>query len=815
MTPELPTQARVVVIGGGVVGCSVAYHLTKVGWTDVVLLERKQLTSGTTWHAAGLIGQLRATRPMAQLAKYTADLYERLEEETGQSTGFRRNGSLTLATDPERLEELKRAVAMAGTVDLEAGIIGPAELRRLWPALNTGDVLAASFIPSDGQANPVDITQALAKGARMGGARIFENTRVTGIRVEDGAVAGVSTEAGDIACQVAVNCAGMWGREVGLMAGVNVPLHAAEHFYVVTEPMEAMTPGLPVMRDPGNCAYYKEDAGKLLLGAFEPRAKPWGMDGIPDDFAFGQLPDDWEHFEPILLKAMERLPALAEVGIQTFFNGPESFTPDNRYLLGEAPEVRNFFVAAGFNSIGIQSAGGAGMALAQWIADGQAPMDLGDVDIRRMQPFHGDADYLRRRTVEAVGLLYAMHWPFRQFETARDVFTSPLHDRLGDRGACFGEAAGWERPNWFALDGVKPAYAYSWGRQNWFEASAAEHRAVRQAVGLFDQTSFAKFELTGPDAERLLGRVSAAEVAVAPGRIVYTQWLNEKGGIEADLTVTRLARDRYRIVTGSAARTRHFHWLKRHMGDHDARLADVTEDFAVLGVFGPRARDLLSGLSGADLADDAFPFLAAREIEIGGVPVLAGRVTYVGELGWELTVAPADAVALYDALTTAGGGLGLADAGYHAMESLRLEKAYRHWGRDITDAETPLEAGLGFAVAFDKPGGFIGRDALLAQRDGGVQKRLVQFVLGEEKPLLYHNEPIWRDGRRVGYLTSGWYGHTLGAAVGLGYVENEGGVSREFIEAGSYEIDVAGRRVPATAHLRPAYDPAGGRVKGG
>ncbi len=813
MPGALPAHAQVVIIGGGIVGCSVAYHLTKLGWKDVVLLERKTLTCGTTWHAAGLIGQLRATHNMTRLAQYTAELYRTLEQETGQATGFKQNGSLSLATHNERFIELKRGASMARCFGLEVEVVTPNEARELWPLLNIDDVVGAVFLPKDGQINPSDVAQAIAKGARMGGAAIFENTKVTAIHRKGGRVSGVGTEQGDIAAEYVVNCAGMWAHELGKLCQVNIPLHAAEHFYVVTEPMAHLPSTLPVLRDPDHCAYYKEDAGKLLVGFFEPSAKPWGMQGIPEDFAFEQLPEDWDHLEPLLERALARVPALQTTGIQVFFNGPESFTPDDRYILGEAPELKNFYVAAGFNSVGIQSAGGAGKVLAEWIVNGRPPLDLWDVDIRRWSPFQGNCRYLHDRTVEGLGLLYAMHWPFRQFETARPVRTSPLHDRLAARGACFGEAQGWERANWFAPAGVEASYTYSYEKQNWFEYSALEHRAVRQNVGLFDQSSFAKFLVQGRDAERVLNYVCANNVSVPVGKVVYTPWLNERGGIEADLTVTRLAETCYLIVTSVATQTRDAAWLQRHTPpDAQAVLTDVTSAYAVIGVMGPNSRRLLERLTQADLSNAAFPFATSREIDLAYAKVVAMRITYVGELGWELYVPTEFAVGVYDTLVAEGEAAGLVHAGFHAMNSLRIEKGYRHWGHDISDEDTPLEAGLGFAVAFDKPL-FIGRDALLRQRQVPIQRRLTMFALEDAEHLLYHDEPIWRNGKLVGRTTSGMFGHTLGCAVGMGYVTHEGGVTTEFIEAGSYEIEIACERVPARASLRPFYDPKNLRIK--
>ncbi len=814
MPPSLPRHARVVIIGGGIVGCSVAYHLTKLGWRDVVLLERKTLTSGTTWHAAGLIRSMLYSANLTKLAKYTGELYTRLEEETGQATGFKRNGSISIATNAERWEELLRGASMAGSFGVEAERISPDAARERWPLLNIDDVVGAIWYPKDGQCNPADTTMALAKGARMGGARVFENTKVTEILTRDGRAVGVRTEAGEISAEAVVNCAGMWARELGRGAGVNLPLHACEHFYVVTEPMAGVPASLPIMRDMDSCAYYKEDAGKLLVGAFEPVAKPWGMDGIPEDFSFGELPEDFDHFQPILEGAMHRVPALSNIGIRKFFNGPESFTPDQRYLLGEAPNLRNFFVACGFNSIGIQSAGGAGKALAEWIVGGHAPFDLWDVDVRRVMPHQGGKTYLLHRVSEALGLLYAMHWPYRQFATARGVRRSPFYERAREHGACFGEVAGWERPNWYAPPGMTPEYRYSYKRQNWFDACAAECRAVREAVGLFDQSSFAKFLVTGPDAERELQRICANDLSVPAGRAVYTQWLNERGGIEADLTVTRVAEDRYLVVTAAATSVRDLAWLRRNVAP-GARVTieDATSALAVIGVMGPTSRALLSTVSSDDFSNAAFPFGASRLVEIGYAKLRATRISYMGELGWELYIPSEFAPAVFDHLLEIGPEFGLKLAGMHAMDSLRIEKAYRHWGHDITDEDTPVEAGLLFACAFDKAVPFIGREALLRQKGQRATRRLVQFALEDPGPLLYHNEPIWRDGKLVGRTSSAAYGHTLGRAVALGYVHDPDGVDADLIASGRFEIEVAMRRHPARASLRPLYDPKGERMR--
>jgi len=814
MAETLPNRAQVVIIGGGVAGCSIAYHLTKIGISDVVLLERKQLTCGTTWHAAGLVGQLRATQNMTKLAQYTSELMAGLETETGQATGFKQNGSISVATDSERMEELKRGASMARVFGLEVEVVSAEWIGQKYPGMNIEDVAGGVFLPKDGQVNPIDVTQAFAKGARTGGAKIFENTIATDVRIENGKVAAVVTPSGEIECEYAIVSGGMWSRDFGRKIGVNLPLHAAEHFYIVTEPIEGLASGLPVVREPSACIYVKEDAGKMLIGGFEPVAKPWGMNGIPEDFSFDELPEDFDHFEPLLESAIHRFPVLEQTGIQTFFNGPESFTPDDRYYLGEAPEAGNLYVACGFNSIGIQSSGGVGKVLSSWIKDGHPPLDVWDVDVRRVHDFQANRKYLHDRTTETLGLLYAMHWPFYQYRTSRGVRRTPFYDRLKAANACFGEAGGWERPNWFAPEGTEPKYEYTYKRQNWFEHSAAEHKAVRENVGLLDISTFSKFLLQGRDAEKVLGQVCANDVAVEPGRMVYTQWLNERGGIESDLTVTRLTEDSYLVVTAFSQHARDFHWLKSHIPDGaHCFLTDVTAAYAGLNVQGPKARDLLSKVTTADLSNEAFPFGSSQEIELGYATVRASRISYVGELGWELSI-PADmALHVWETIAEAGEEFGLRHVGMHAMNSLRIEKAYRHWGDDIGDEDTPLEAGLGFAVKFDKAGGFIGRDALLRQKEKGLTRRLVQFRLIDPEPLLYHNEPIVRDGEICGYVTSAMYGHTLGGAIGLGYVQGEGVVDADYVNGGSYEIEVACERFKAEASLRPMYDPKSERMK--
>ena len=808
----LPTKARVVIIGGGVIGCSVAYHLTKIGWTDVVLLERKQLTSGTTWHAAGLIAQLRATANMTRLAKYSQELYGALEDETGVATGFRRVGSITVALTEERREELWRSAAMARAFGVEIEEITPGEVKARYPHLETRDVVGGVYLPKDGQGDPANIALALAKGARQRGAVVAERTRVTGIELSGRRATAVTCEGpegpGRIACDHVVNCAGMWGREVGRMAGTRVPLQACEHFYIVTEAIPGLTQ-LPVLRVPDECAYYKEDAGKMLLGAFEPVAKPWGP--IPEDFEFDQLPEDFDHFEPILERAVERMPMLGEAGIHTFFNGPESFTPDDAYHLGLCPERDNVWVAAGFNSVGIQSAGGAGMALAQWMEDGQKPFDLGDVDIARMHPAQSNGRYLWERSRETLGLLYADHFPFRQKATARGLRRTPFHGQLAARGAAFGELAGWERANWFNRPGEDLPYSFGWKRQPWFENVAEEHRALRSGVVAYDMSSFGKIRVEGPDACAFLDRVAGADMDVPAGKIVYTQFLNPRGGIEADVTVPRLSETAYLVVTPAATRLADETWLRRHRGEDRVTITDMTAAEGVLAIMGPRARDLMRAVSPDDFSNDANPFGTAQEIEIGMGLARAHRVSYVGELGWEVYVSADMAAHVLDCVLEAGQDHGLRLAGLHMMDCARIEKAFRHFGHDITCEDHVLEAGLGFAVSKTKTG-FIGRDAVEAKRAAGLDRRLVQFRLTDPEPLLYHNEPILRDGEIVGYLSSGAYGHHLGAAIGLGYVPCAGETAAEVL-ASSYEIDVAGVRVAAEASLRPLYDPKSERVR--
>ena len=812
---QVPNEARAVIIGGGIIGCSVAYHLAKLGWKDVVLLERKQLTSGTTWHAAGLIAQLRATSNMTKLAKYSQELYGNLETETGVATGFKRCGSITVALTEERKEEIFRQAAMARAFGVEVEEISPSEVKAKYEHLNIEGVTGGVYLPLDGQGDPANIAVALAKGARQMGAQVIERTKATSVTREARKITEVhwkneEGESGTLKSENVINCGGMWGHEVGQMLGVNVPLQACEHFYIVTEAIEGLTQ-MPVLRVPDECAYFKEDAGKILLGAFEPVSKPWAMDGIPSDFEFDQLPEDFDHFEPILEAAVKRFPMLGEAGIHTFFNGPESFTPDDAYHLGLAPEMDNVWVAAGFNSVGIQSAGGAGQALAQWMEDGQKPFDLGDVDISRMEPFQGNKQYLFERSKETLGLLYADHFPYLQKKTARGVRRTPFHQKLLDQGAVMGELSGWERANWFANKGQKPEYEYSWKRQNFFDNVAAEHKAVRNNIGIYDMSSFGKIRVEGPDACAFMNYIGGGQYDVPAGKIVYTQFLNNRAGIEADVTVTRLSEAAYLVVTPAATRLADQTWMMRNKGNFNVVITDVTAGEGVLAVMGPNARKLLELVSPNDFSNNINPFGTAQKIELGMGLARVHRVTYVGELGWEIYVGSDIAGHAFEILWEAGQSLDAKLCGMHMMDSCRIEKGFRHFGHDITCEDHVLEAGLGFAVKTDKPN-FIGRDAVLRKKEVGLDMRLVQFKLTDPEILLYHNETILRDGKIVGYLSSGSYGHHLGAAIGLGYVPCKGETVLDLLSS-TYEIDIAGTRVKSEVSLQPMYDPKSERVK--
>ncbi len=797
-------------------GCSTAYHLAKQGWKDVVLLEQGRLTGGTTWHAAGLVGQLRGSPTLTKMARYGADLYARLEAESGQATGWRQCGSIAVARTADRMTYLRRNAAMAKAQGIDCEELTPGQAAQKYPVMRTDDLVGAIWLPGDGKVNPTDLTQALARGARNNGVRIFEKTRVTGIDVQDGRVAGVRTAEGAIKAEIVVLCAGQWARQLARTVGVTVPLYSCEHMYIVTEKMDGVSRDLPVLRDADGHIYVKEEVGGLLMGGFEPVAKPW-KDVIPDDFEFGILPDDWDHFQILMDNALIRIPALEKAGVKTFMNGPESFTPDGNYIMGEAPGLKGFFVGAGFNSVGIASSGGAGRALAEWIIQGEPTLDLWPVDLRRFANFHGNDAWLRDRASEVLGLAYRIGWPQRENETGRPMRRSPLYDRLKARGAWFGNKMGWDRPNWFAGVGKTPDMQYGWGRGAWFDAVAAEHKATREAVTVVDETSFGKFLMQGRDAESVLQHLCANDIAVPVGRTVYTGLLNERGTYESDLTIARLARDKFLIVTGSAQVTRDPDWIGRNLpqGAH-AVLTDVTGAWTVLSVMGPHSRKLLQKVSRADFSNEAFPFATIREISVGYATVLASRRTYMGELGWELYVPAEFATTVFETLHGAGPEVGLRDMGYYAIEGLRIEKAYRAWGRELTPDDNPWQAGLGWAVKLDKPGGFIGRQALLDAKAKPLSRRLLSVVLADREPLLWGGETILRDGKPVGDLTSAAYGHTVGSAIGLGYARRDDGqaIDKAWLETGRFEVDLAGVRLKAKVGLGALYDPAGARIKG-
>ncbi len=813
---ELPTSAKIVVIGGGIIGCSTAYHLAKLGFTDTVLLERKKLTSGTTFHAAGLVGQLRTSANITQLLGYSVDLYKKLEAETGLGTGWKMNGGLRLACNAERWTEVKRQATTAQSFGLDMQLLTPKEAQELWPLMTVDDLVGAAFLPTDGQANPSDITQALAKGARMAGASIFEDTEVLDLEIDKGRIRAVLTERGRIECEKVVVCAGQWTRSFAARFGVNVPLVSVEHQYMVTEAF-GVPSNLPTLRDPDRLTYYKEEVGGLVMGGYEPNPIPWAMDGIPRDFHYTLLSSNFDHFEQIVELALGRVPALETAGIKQLINGPESFTPDGNFILGEAPELKNFFVGAGFNAFGIASGGGAGMVLAEWAAKGEPPYDVWPVDIRRFGRPHFDTDWVRTRTLEAYGKHYTLAFPHEEYASGRPCRKSPLYDRLKAQGACFGEKLGWERPNWFAdlSAGEEAKDVYTYARQNWFGAVGREHKAVREAAVVFDQTSFAKFVLKGRDAEQALSWIAANDVAKPVGSLVYTQMLNDRGGIECDVTVARMAENEYYIVTGTGFATHDFDWISRNIpeGLH-AELVDVTSAWSVLSLMGPKSRAILEKVTRDDVSNAGFPFGKVRTIGIAGCPVRALRVTYVGELGYELHLPVEYATAVYDRLMDAGREHGLVNAGYRAIESCRLEKFYRAWGSDIGPDHTPVEAGLGWAVKTRRQTPFKGRAAIEAQLQGGVRKMLACFVPDDPDVVLLGRETIYRDGKRVGWLTGGGYGYTIGKPIGIGYVRNPEGVTEDFVLSGTYELDVAMTRVPCTVSLKPLYDPANERVKG-
>ena len=812
---DLPSSSKTIVIGGGIVGCSTAYHLAKMG-VETVLLERKKLTSGTTFHAAGLVGQLRSNANITQLLGYSVELYNKIEEETGLGTGWKMNGGLRLACTEDRWTEVKRQATTARSFGLQMDLLTPQEALDLWPLMNIDDVVGAAFMPTDGQANPSDITQALAKGARMAGAKIFEDTKVLDLEIDKGKIRAVITEHGRIECEKVVVCAGQWSRDFARRFGVNVPLVSVEHQYMVTEEIAGMPKDLPTLRDPDRLTYYKEEVGGLVMGGYEPNPIPWAVDGFPKGFHYTLLDSNFEHFEQLMELSLGRVPALEHVGIKTLTNGPESFTPDGNFIIGEAPELSNFFVGAGFNAFGIAAGGGAGMALAEWVKAGEPPYDLWSADIRRFGRPHFDTDWVRTRTVEAYGKHYTMDWPHEENRSGRPCRKSPLYDILKDQGACFGEKLGWERPNWFAESarGETAQDVYGFGRQNWFDAVGREHMAVRETAVLFDQSSFAKFSLKGPDAAAALSWIAANNVDKPVGSLIYTQMLNDHGGIECDLTVVRVTGGEFYIVTGTGFATHDFDWINRNIpAGMNCQLFDITSSNAVLSLMGPNARAILARVTRDDVSNAGFPFGTSKTIGIAGCPVQALRVTYVGELGWELHLPVEYATTVYATLMEAGKDLGLINAGYRAIESCRIEKGYRAWGSDIGPDHTPMESGLGWAVKLKSNIAFKGRDAMVAQKQDGVKKMMAGFTVDDPEVVLLGRETIYRNGERVGWLTSGGYGYTVGKSIGYGYVRNGSGVDSAYVSSAEYELEVATRRIPCKVHMGPLHDPSMSRVK--
>jgi glycine cleavage system aminomethyltransferase T/glycine/D-amino acid oxidase-like deaminating enzyme len=816
-TPALPDRARVVVIGGGVIGTSVAYHLAHMGWKDVVLLERDRLTCGTTWHAAGLMVTFGSTSETStEMRKYTRGLYGRLEEMTGQATGFSPVGFIEVAADSDRLEEYRRVAAFNRFCGVDVHEISPSEVERLFPLARADDILAGFYVKDDGRVNPVDVTMALAKAARMAGARIVEGVPVTEVLQKKGRVTGVRTAFGEVAAEYVVNCTGMWARQLGEQAGVTIPNQAAEHYYLITEKIADLPPGLPVLEDPASYGYFREETGGLLVGLFEPVCAPWNVGGIPADFSFGEIEPDWERMSPYLEKAMRRVPVTLEAGIKKFFCGPESFTPDLRPIVGEAPELRNYWVAAGLNSIGILTGGGIGRILATWIVTGDPGADVTGINIDRFHRYQANPEYRRERTIETLGMVYRCHYPNISPQTARGVKKSAVHDRLAAAGAYFRDVSGWEGADWYAPAGQEPKVEkLSWGRENWFPWWAEEHRAAREGVILMDMSFMSKFLVQGRDAGRVLNHISANDVDGSAETITYTQWLNERGLLEADLTVTKLDAERFLVVVTDTMHRHAETWMRRHTPEEaHASVTDVTSGYCQINVQGPQSRGLLQTLTSADLSNAAFPFRTAREIDIGYARVLAIRITYVGELGYELYIPSEQALHVYDRLVEAGRPFGLRHAGLKALASLRMEKGYRDYGHDIDNTDNAFEAGLGMFVDLEKPGGSIGREAMLKQKAAGpLKRRLVQVLVKDPEPLLFHAEIVLRDGKPMGYVRAGSYGHTLGGAVGLAMIEAGEPVTPAWLREGRWEVDIAGRRYPAEVSLRPMYDPEMQRIK--
>jgi glycine cleavage system T protein len=802
-------RARIVVIGGGVGGCAVAYWLTKLGERDILLLERAELTSGSTFHSAGLVGQLRGSLSLTKMMMNSVELYRALEDEVGLATGWREVGSLRLASSQERMEELARQAGWAKTFGLPLELISAEEAQRLFPPMTTNGVRGAALLPTDGYIDPSQLTFALAEGARRGGAELVTDTRVTGFELERGRVAAVLTDKGHVETEIVVNAGGMFARELGELAGVNVPIVPMAHEYLVTRPSE-LPLEMPTMRDPSFLVYFRPESGGLVVGGYERDPAPWSLDGIPADFNGKLLAEDWPRFEPLLQNAMQRVPGLAEMEVVRLINGPEAFTPDNEFILGPT-DVRGFWVAAGFCAHGLAGAGGMGQLVAEWILDGVPSLDVWEMDSRRFGVAYRSRRYTLERTVEVYSTYYDVRYPGHERSAGRPLRTAPTYERLQQLGAEFGEKSGWERPNWFepnAANGDESLRPRGWAGRLWSPAVGAEHRATREAAALFDETSFAKIEIVGEGAAEFLERLCDNKVARDVGAITYTSMLNKHGGIECDFTVTRLAVDRFRIITGTAFGQHDLSWIRQHAPDNGSvAVEDVTSRYACLGIWGPRARDILQPLSSADLSNDAFRYMRAREIDIGAVPCLALRVTYVGELGWELYCPMEFGLRLWDTIWSAGREHGLVAGGYKAIDSCRLEKGYRVWGADITPDDNPYEAGLDFAVKLDK-GDFIGRNALVAARERGLERKLACLVLDDPRAIALGSEPIRIDGEVAGRVTSGGYGYTVERSIAYGYVP------ASHAEPGQpVEVEIFGEWVAGEVAAEPLYDAAGERTR--
>lgn len=814
---SIPKHARVIIIGGGVIGCSVAYHLADMGWKDVVLLERDELTSGTTWHAAGLMVTFGSTSEVStEMRKYTRDLYNRLEAETGLSTGFKPIGFIEAAADKDRLEEYRRIASFNRHCGVDVHEISPKEIKELFPLARVDDLLAGFYVKEDGRVNPVDSTMSIAKGARMKGARIIEGVTATGVIKKNGIVTGVKTLQGDISAEYVVNCAGMWARQLGDASGVNIPNQAAEHYYVITEEIDDMPPDMPILEDPSHHGYYRDEMGGLMVGLFEPVCAPWNIEAIPDNFSFGEINPDWDRMGPFVEKAMSRVPVSLNAGIKKFFCGPESFTPDLQAIVGEAPELRNYFVAAGLNSIGIIVGGGLGRVIAHWIVNGQPDVDITGFNIDRLHPYQNNPEYRRHRTVESLGMVYQCHYPFKSLKTARGAKKPPFYDRLAAQGAYFKDVSGWEGADWYAPPGHEAKVdRHTWGRENWFPYWEAEHKAARENVILMDMSFMSKFLVQGRDAGKVLNYISANEVDEKINQITYTQWLNDKGTLEADLTVAKLKEEEYMVVVTDTMHRHAETWLKLNIPEEaHAFVTDMTSAFGQLNIQGPNSRKLMQSITTTDMSNEAFPFRHVQEIDIGYARVLCIRITYLGELGYELYIPAEQAVHVYDTIVESGKKFNLQHAGLKALASLRMEKGYRDYGHDIDNTDNAYEVGLGFAVNLKKESDFIGKSACIKfKEEGKKHRRLAQVLVNDPEPFLFHSEVVSRNGKQVGYVRSGSYGFTLGGAVGLFMIEAGEPINKAYIADGKWEVEIAGKIYPAEVSLRPFYDPKMERIK--